>query len=213
MTRYAVVNTKGGVGKTTKACHLAVHLAKSGPTLLIDGDEQESAATWAIWRRGNEALVSLASPTTVRLRGKAIFDEGRDLSVSFKNTVVDAGGRDAPGLRNALGLAQIAIVPVGASDLDSAAMTDLLEVADMAKDYNPDLKVRVVLTRLDPRTKDAAKMLEFLQEMKMDVLRARVAERVAFRRSMGDGSTVEEAGKDPSAIAEMAAFYDEVTSI
>lgn len=212
MTRYAVVNTKGGVGKTTQACHLAVHLAKTGRTLLIDGDEQESAATWAIWRRDNASLASLPSPTTVRLRGKAIFDEGKDLSRSFENTVVDAGGRDAPGLRNSLLLAQLAIVPVGASDLDSAAMTDLLEVAEIAKDYNPDLRVKVVLTRLDPRTKDAVKMLEFLHEMKMDVLQATVAERVAFRRAMGEGSSVDEMAKDPSAIAEMAAFYDEVTA-
>lgn len=212
MTRYAVVNTKGGVGKTTHACHLATYLAKLGPALLIDGDEQESAATWAAWRRENSALASLPSPTTVRLRGKAIFDEGRMLSNNFHNTVVDAGGRDAPGLRNSLVLAQLAIVPVGASDLDSAAMTDLLEVAELAKDYNPELRVKVVLTRLDPRTKDAAKMLEYLQEMKMEVLHARVAERVAFRRAMGEGSTVDEMGKDPSAIAEMVAFYDEVTA-
>lgn len=211
MTRYAVVNTKGGVGKTTMACHLAAHLAKRDKTLLIDGDQQESAATWAHWRRDNQALEGHPSPNTVRLRGKAIFDEGRVLSEAFANTVVDAGGRDAPGLRNSLLLAELAIVPIGASDLDSAAMTDLLEVAELAKDYNPTLQVKVVLTRLDPRTKDAAKMLDFLREAKLVVLKASVAERVAFRRAIGEGSTVEELGKDASAIAEMAAFYAEVT--
>lgn len=211
--RYAVVNTKGGVGKTTMACHLAASLAKRGSSLLIDGDEQESAATWAVWRRENASLRAWPSPTTVRLRGKAIFDEGLALSRSFDNTVVDAGGRDAPGLRNSLAFAQLAIVPVGASDLDSAAMTDLLEVAELAKDYNPELQVRIVLTRLDPRTKDATKMMEFLREMKLNVLESRVAERVAFRRAIGEGAAVDEMGKDAAAIAEMAAFYKEVTGV
>ena len=88
--RYAVVNTKGGVGKTTMACHLAAHLASVSKTLLIDGDTQESAATWAAWRRDSAQFSILPSPNTVRLKGKAISVEGLELSAAFENTVVDA---------------------------------------------------------------------------------------------------------------------------
>jgi anion-transporting ArsA/GET3 family ATPase len=119
--RYAVVNTKGGVGKTTMACHLAAHLASVSKTLLIDGDTDESAATWAAWRRDSEQFSILPSPNTVRLKGKAIS-----------------------------------------------------------------------------------------REMKLDVMAGRIAERVAFRRAIGEGAAVHEMRKDPSAIAEMAAFYEEV---
>ena len=45
---YAVVNTKGGVGKTTVAVHLATMLTRQGKVLLIDGDPQQSAASWAV---------------------------------------------------------------------------------------------------------------------------------------------------------------------
>lgn len=62
-------------------------------------------------------------------------------------------------------------------------MTDLLEVVEMARDYNPELDVRVLLTRIDPRTKDTAEMLAFLHERKLNVLPTRICERVAFRRS------------------------------
>jgi len=37
---YAVLNTKGGVGKTTTAVHLTTMLARVGETLLIDDDPQ-----------------------------------------------------------------------------------------------------------------------------------------------------------------------------
>ncbi len=40
----AVINTKGGVGKTTTAIHLSVLLAGRGPTLLIDADSQAGAS-------------------------------------------------------------------------------------------------------------------------------------------------------------------------
>lgn len=206
---YAVVNTKGGVGKTTTAVHLAVMLARQGKTLLIDGDPQASAASWAAWRRDNPQYEP--SPTTTCLAGKAILSEGKQLASGFEHVVVDAGGRDSIGLRSALLLASRAVIPVGASNLDAAAMTDLLEVVELAKDYNPDLDVRVLLTRVDPRTKDAAEMLEFLAEQKLTVLPTKVCERVAFRRAIGEGATVQEIGRDPHAVAEMEGFFREVT--
>jgi chromosome partitioning protein len=204
---FACVNTKGGVGKTTTAVHLATMLARQYRTLLIDGDPQASAASWAAWRR--EAEFS-PSPTTTCLTGKAILTEGKPLAKGFEHTVVDAGGRDSAGLRSALLLAQRAVIPVGASNLDAAAMTDLLEVVEMARDYNPELDVRVLLTRVDPRTRDAAEMLEFLLEQKLTVLPTRVCERVAFRRAIGEGAIVHELGRDQVAMNEMDAFFREV---
>lgn len=205
---YAVVNSKGGVGKTTTAVHLATMLSRTGNTLMIDGDPQASAASWAAWRRENPSYTP--SPTTTCLTGKAILSEGKQLAAGFDNVVVDAGGRDSVSLRSALLLAQRAIIPVGASNLDAAAMTDLLTVVDLARDYNPDLDVRVLLTRIDPRTKDAADMLAFLNEQQLTVLPTKICERVAFRRAIGEGAIVQEMGKDQAAVTEMEAFLKEV---
>ncbi|MCC6863882.1 MAG: ParA family protein [Rhodobacteraceae bacterium] len=210
--KICVVNVKGGVGKTTLSVHIATALAKSGPVLLIDADPQASAASWAAWRRDNQALTP--SPTTVCLAGKAVFDEGKRLANNYDFVVTDAGGRDNAGLRSALLLSDLAIVPIGASNFDAAAMTDLLEVIELAKDFNPALTVRVMLMRLDPRLKnggkDAVDMLDYLGQNGLSVLDSRVCERVAFRRATGDGATVEEIGKDPQATAEVAALMAEI---
>jgi chromosome partitioning protein len=143
--------------------------------------------------------------------GKAILTEGKELAAGFTHTVVDAGGRDSAALRASLLLAQRAIIPVGASNFDAAAMTDLLEVVELAREYNPSLDVRVLLARIDPRTKDAGEMLAYLEGQELNVLSARVCERVAFRRSTGEGATVQEIGRDQQAAAEMEALFEEVT--
>jgi chromosome partitioning protein len=207
--RIAVVNTKGGVGKTTIAVHLAAMLASKAPTLLIDADPQASAASWAAWRReaGKEP-----SPTTTCLVGRAVFDEGKNLAAGFAHTVVDAGGRDSAGLRGALLLAERAVVPVGASNFDAAALTDLLEIVDLAKDFNQGLDVRVLMMRVDPRTRDTGDMLDFLREHHLQVLGTRICERVAFRRASGEGATVIEYGKDNQAVQEIRAFFGEVAA-
>src|SRR5688572_12209066 len=43
----SIAGFKGGVGKTTTAVHFAAYLQQSAPTLLIDGDPNRSATTWA----------------------------------------------------------------------------------------------------------------------------------------------------------------------
>ena len=207
MSIITVASSKGGVGKTTTAIHLATRLAREGRTLLIDGDPQASAAKWAGWRRETGFG---PSPVTTRLNGKEILSEGQHLSAGYEHTVIDVGGRDSAGLRYALLLAKLAIIPIGASNLDAAAMTDLLEVVEVAKTYNPELELRVLLTRIDPRTKDAADMLGFLQDLKLTVLKAQICERVAFRRSIGEGAIVQEIGTDQSAIREIEAVFAEI---
>jgi chromosome partitioning protein len=73
------------------------------------------------------------------MAGKAVLSEGRNLVAGFAHTVVDAGRRDSAGLRAALLLAELVLVPIGASNPDAAAMTDLLEVVELARDLNPGL--------------------------------------------------------------------------
>ena len=58
----AVGNIKGGVGKTTLAVNIAVALAQRGrDVLVIDGDEQASAATFAQIRADLPGAVKVLS--------------------------------------------------------------------------------------------------------------------------------------------------------
>jgi len=53
----AILNQKGGAGKTTLAVHLATAFARrKRQVLLVDADPQGSALDWAAARQGKPAM-------------------------------------------------------------------------------------------------------------------------------------------------------------
>ena len=70
MRTIAIVNQKGGTGKTTTAVNLAAALAEHGrKTLVIDFDPQYSATSWfAVENPGGGLYDLLAEPETVALK-------------------------------------------------------------------------------------------------------------------------------------------------
>ena len=73
----ALLNQKGGVGKTTLALHLAGAWAAQGRrVVLIDADPQGSALDWS-QRRGHEGLPRLFS--TIGLARDTLHREAPEL--------------------------------------------------------------------------------------------------------------------------------------
>src|SRR5271166_6112532 len=97
----SVGHMKGGVGKTLLAVNIAAVLAQvSRDVLLIDGDEQGSAATFAQLRA---ELPQKAEFATIQLQGAAIRQQMKQLREKYNQIVIDVGGRDTGSLRAADG--------------------------------------------------------------------------------------------------------------
>src|SRR5271166_3120275 len=68
MQSIALINQKGGVGKTTIALHLTTGFVSAGyQTVLLDLDPQASAAEWKDARDGEEPVV-MAIPASRLLK-------------------------------------------------------------------------------------------------------------------------------------------------
>lgn len=218
--KITVGNTKGGVGKSTLAVHLATYFSSKGyKTLLADGDDkQQSSAVWARWRKEESEKTGqeIVSPTTITLTGKAIRNEGIKIAKDYDFMIVDAGGRENPSLRNALLFSDLTIAPIGPSSLDAAAMDDFFELVEVARGYKEQFdekfQVMMLLARVDQRTKDGAMMLDYLKSGNYECFESSISERVDFRRSISCGKTAFEIDPDGSAAQEMIAFCEEVIS-
>ncbi len=202
MTIVAVLNTKGGVGKTTIALNLAVGRALQGRNVLaVDGDRQGSLLT-ALSNRGERnpaiAVAQYVDGQTLRqhvLRAASHYDD----------IVIDAGGRDNTALRAALLLADKVITPFLPRSFDVWALDDMNTPLAEARAIQ-EIDVHALLSMADARGNDNDVASQAVPEG-MQLMPVSLGRRKAFADASGAGLSVLEltAARDHKAVAEMQA--------
>ena len=161
MKTLLVASSKGGVGKSTIATHLAAQAALAGQrTVLVDADPQGSATRWAQKRAGLDSAV-LPVDGTGAGRGWQ-----RALPPDAQQVVVDAAaGAMAGALAPFLEQADAVVVPVLPSTLDIEATVPFLDtLARHPRVRRGELRVGLVANKLKPWTTGSQQALELLQQ-------------------------------------------------
>ncbi|MCA9215582.1 MAG: ParA family protein [Planctomycetales bacterium] len=161
MTIIAVANSKGGVGKSTTAVHLAAWLHEQGHSVVLaDCDSQHSSSEW----------ISEACPgvrTVLMDKPGKILDELPQLGQEADYVVADGPGSQTETSRALLLRSDLAIVPCKASMLEVRALAKATDVLRQAQDIRMGVpKAIIVLSmvgknyRLTQDMRDAAKALD-----------------------------------------------------
>ena len=207
----AVVNQKGGAGKTTLAMLLAGSLADAGLSVLVaDADPQNTAVHWAGMGEGYPATVEDVSGEEGKLH-KAL----RKRRDAYDYIVIDSPpAAAAPVTRSALRLADLALVPVIPSPLDLWASVRIREANIHAREKNPQLRARLVVNQMQPNTVLAREVLGMLPEFGIPLLAASLKSRTAYRQCAALGMTLAALGSRAGlAILELEALRREVESL
>lgn len=195
-------SSKGGSTKSTTIQNLAVELASNGiDVMLLDADPQQTSSKWV--GRRNEAGILPKIHCTQKTGD--IYDTAIDLNRRYGIVLIDAGGYDSRELRTGMLAANVLIITMQASQPDLETMPEMMEIIDFAKDMNPDLQVKAVLTRvptnrLNTEAMDAREALEQFNEI--GLLRSVIRERKVYREANRLGKGVVEMD-DPKAKAEI----------
>jgi chromosome partitioning protein len=207
----ALLNQKGGVGKTTLATHLAGEFASRGKSVVvIDADPQGSVLDWS-QRRKEGTYPRLFG--VVGLPRETLHLEAPELARNTDYVIIDGPPRVTALARSALLAADLVLIPVQPSPYDVWASMEMLSLLAEARVYRPTLRAVFVVNRRVTGTVIGREARAALAHQGIPALRADVHQRVIFAESVAAGRVAAELAPTSAAAREIAALTCEVEGL
>lgn len=207
----ALLNQKGGSGKTTLATHLAGEFSARGLRVtLLDADPQGSALDWSQRRMHGDqghlcSVFGLARDTLHR--------EVPQIAQQTDLVVIDGPPRVAALARSALLAADLVLVPVQPSAYDVWATQEMVKLIAEAQVFRPALRAAFVISRRVVGTVIGREARTALAGQPFGALPAEVSQRILFADSVAAGRLVREMSPRSLAAREIAALADAVREL
>lgn len=201
-----VANSKGGVGKSTMAVHLAAWLREQGRTVILaDCDTQQSSSVWC-----KEAMPEVR--TEVLRDPDDILDQLPQLANEAEFVIADGPGSNTETSRALLLRADFAIVPCKASMLEVRALaqaTNVLRQSQSVRSGRP--RAVIVLSMIGKHYRLTKDMKAAAEALKLPIAETAMTLKQIYADAPGQRAVVWQMGaRGKEAALEVEQLFSEI---
>jgi len=208
MKVVAVLNEKGGCGKTTIATNLARGLQLEGlDVLIVDSDVQGSAQDWGAAQDDVDTPAVVGMDRPVLHKNIPKIAEGNDV------VVVDGAARAEKMQTSAIKAADLVLIPVQPSAYDIWSSETLVDLVQARREVAGKPDAAFVISRQIVGTNLAGEAQEALQSFDLPVLEGRTSQRVIYAEAASQGLSVLDADSSSKAAGEVRQIVDDTLAI
>ena len=200
----ALTNSKGGVGKTTIAVHLAVWLHEQGNSVhVIDADVQGSTSRWISECCPEITVHRLHTPDEVLEKTPSILKEADII-------VADGPAGLSEVTRSLLLVADCTLLPCGPSALDLRSVQEAIRVVRQAQQIRKGPpKAILIPNKLQTQYRLSKELIETAKTLEIPSVTG-LKLRQAFADAVGQGVTVWKLPKAIEATEEITRLFKEL---
>ena len=199
-----IAHSKGGVGKSLLAWHLAIGLKVP----IVDLDFQKTLVYTNNLRQANgHKSIDIIQPETPEA-----FVELIDGWPEDKHLIIDVGGFDSNLNRTAIYISDVIITPAVDRVTEIAGLYKFHQIIEeLSEKMDVDIRASVLLNDVSPSARDFSMIEEMLGSLKhFELMDTVVAHRADFYRTMEEGGGITEVKKPSKAKNEMRQLIKEI---